>query len=236
MKTFFAAPQRFKGNAKIGDEMASFRADQDSCPPDCALRPENGGGCMMYNAPAVWSWEKTQQVGTQDFDAVIARVLAAKGDKFRAFTAGDMPHYSGGKVSARFLRKLVKAAKIKTMISYTHHRTDDTIAGRWNKALLLEAKAQGVAINKSANDWQQVDQYLADGLPTVAVLPVGTTKSVKTAAGNTIRVCPATLPDSTVTCETCKLCENPDRSYAIGFPAHGTKKNKMRIIPIAVAA
>jgi len=92
---------------------------------------------------------------------------------------------------------------------------------------LHDAINNGFCINASANNIDQADYYHNSlNMPTVVVLPtIATEKSYQTEGGNTIVTCPATIRDD-VTCATCGLCAKGDRSFIIGFPAHGARKKK----------
>jgi len=214
-------------NAKTGP-IPAFMSAQSTCPDTCKLK---GNGCYAENFPMSLAWKRVQDEG-EEFSKIALKIRASGAAKFRAFTAGDMPH-SRGKIDKAFAAELIALAKSVPMICYTHHRVDDTKTGEHNRAVIKSARRFGAAINSSADDWQDVDKRMAQGLPVVTVLPEGTTESVKTAAGNTIRVCPARLPDSAVTCANCKLCQNPDRTYAIGFPVHGARRRVINIKEVA---
>lgn len=223
--TSFKLPNTIiSGNAKTGP-IPAFMSSRSTCPDTCALK---GNGCYAENFPMVLQWERVDKLGT-DFATVAKAIRKSGAKKFRAFTAGDMPH-SRGKIDTKFWAELVALAKHTPMIAYTHHDVSSKAKrAAHNVELIRKAKEWGVAINTSCDDWRDVDKRMAQGMPVVAVVPEGQTKSIKTEAGNTIRICPATLPESTVQCATCKMCENASRSYAIGFPAHGSRRRTIKV-------
>ena len=94
---------------------------------------------------------------------------------------------------------------------------------------LRNANDNGFTVNVSTNRIQEVDKAMETGLPVVTVLPVGTTGRVHTTeGGNKVLVCPATLGRE-ITCRECGLCQKRDRSFAIGFIAHGIGKKTLGI-------
>jgi hypothetical protein len=62
-------------------------------------------------------------------------------------------------------------------------------------------------------------------MPTCVILPSDAKRGVRTPAGRVVAICPSQLADK-VTCESCQLCQRSDRSFVIGFLAHGVAKRK----------
>jgi len=93
-----------------------------------------------------------------------------------------------------------------------------------NKTQLSELASQQ-SKTLSANNIKEADELkkLDKNIPVVVILPMNAPKVQTTAEGNKIVVCPAQTRDK-VTCSKCKLCAIPDRSYIIGFLAHGIQK------------
>lgn len=94
-----------------------------------------------------------------------------------------------------------------------------------NLNLVQYANALGFVINWSANRLSEVDTlWEKTGGPVATVLPSDhiAYRHVWTHEGRRVLVCPA-MREKKVTCNNCRLCADPDRDYAIGFPAHGTE-------------
>jgi hypothetical protein len=141
-----------------------------------------------------------------------------EGSLWRFNQAGDIPH-SNGRINVVMLRSLTLANKGKRGYGYSHH-----VLTSENVKALRAANDNGFTVNVSTNRIQDVDKAMETGLPVVTVLPLGTTGRVQTTeGGNKVLVCPATLGRE-ITCQECGLCQKRDRSFAIGFIAHGAGK------------
>lgn len=92
----------------------------------------------------------------------------------------------------------------------------------------------GFTINLSAENMDQVDEYVAMGIaPVVTILPMNAEKVTFTPNGNKVVRCPA---NETITCKTCKLCQRAERDFVIGFTAHGSRKKKVEKIALQMVA
>lgn len=83
------------------------------------------------------------------------------------------------------------------------------------------------AVNLSADTLTEADEFKALGIaPVTVVLPSDTIEDVTTPGGNRVKVCPATVGDTT--CNECMLCavKSPAR-VIVGFPAHGFRSRKI---------
>ena len=135
--------------------------------------------------------------------------------------AGDLVG-SNDVIDKKSLSELVKANNGRRGFSYTHYPLTSE-----NVKSLRNANDNGFTVNVSTNRIQEVDKAMETGLPVVTVLPVGTTGRVHTTeGGNKVLVCPATLGRE-ITCQECGLCQKRDRSFAIGFIAHGIGKKTL---------
>ena len=148
--------------------------------------------------------------------------------RIRLFQAGDMP----GKnkvINFSQVKQLVASLNGLEAFGYTHkppHVKD-------NAAAIKYCNDNGVCINLSANNLEHADELMELGIGPVSVtLPKDSSfKNVVTPGGNKVLVCPAVTTDGKITCATCggskgALCSRTDRSYIIGFPAHGSSVNK----------
>ena len=96
-----------------------------------------------------------------------------------------------------------------------------------NRSAVAVSNDLGFTINLSADTVEQADQLADLNIgPVVVVMLEDCNRIETTPKGRTIVQCPATYND-TVNCKRCGICAHRDRKSIIGFPAHGTKKNKL---------
>jgi len=216
-------------NGKIGT-IPCTTTSRDSCPNNCKLKGQ--GGCYAeagYYTRLNWNKVDSGERGSNW--ASLCRNVAAlpDGQVWRHNVAGDLPH-DNQKISKTKLLMLSTANSGKLGFTYTHH----SMKNKHNRDAVLQANRMGFAVNLSADDPEQADKLAAlDIAPVVTILPESQKQNTKTPQGRQIVVCPAETHEG-VTCETCKLCAIPDRSVIIGFPAHGSRKNRIAINQIGV--
>jgi hypothetical protein len=164
----------------------------------------------------------TEGARGSDWKAFLSKVREIPdGALWRHNQAGDLVGKSD-RINGTALRSLVSANKGKRGYTYTHYPLTSE-----NVKSLRNANDNGFTVNVSTNRIQEVDKAMETGLPVVTVLPVGTTGRVQTTeGGNKVLVCPATLGRE-ITCLECGLCQKRDRSFAIGFIAHGIGKKTL---------
>ena len=192
-----------------------------TCNPDC---PFLGKGCYAENFPLKIHWDAvTRGDRGQPLPKFLASVEALPENQLlRHNQAGDFPH-TGGRISRRFVRRLVKANRGKKGSTYTPH---DLSKGE-NLALIRQANRQGFAVNVSTETELAADAAVASGLPAVLAVPDTETRTAwNSPAGNRVVVCPAQRPDSTVTCATCAICHTRPAKLIVAFIAHGASKAK----------
>lgn len=225
-------------NVKTGPIPVSTTA-KASCPVTCPLMRN---GCYAEQGNLGWLWSALTKAGPNaafrsgvaamqsiDWKGLCAKVAElGPGALWRHNQAGDLPH-TNGRIDRRALRALAKANAGRRGFTYTHHVTTAP-----NVAAIAEANAAGFTINLSGNTLEHADSLVAlEAGPVVVVLPSDTdgaaTPVLKTPAGRTVSVCPATYRDD-VTCATCQLCQRQDRKCIVGFPAHGAAKAKATAI------
>lgn len=216
---------RLTGNRKVGP-IPVTRSPRANCPDSCSFK---GAGCYAENAPLVWAWEKD----STPWEEMIWNIKRlAKAQLWRHNEAGDLPGISPEHIHPVFLDELILANKGKRGFTYTHYDFRDS----YNRAQILRANRAGFTINVSADNLEQADAYMispdaAREVPVVVVLPLGTPNVSYTPAGHKIVACPAEKSER-VTCATCALCQKADRSYIIGFRAHGTRKKMVSRIAL----
>ena len=211
------------GQVKDTPSMYRSYTEPKSCPTTCPLM---GKGCYAELGPTNWVWKKvaTNKKST-DWAGFCKKISKLpKGTMWRHNVAGDLPNYAGT-IDKIAVRALVRANTDKNGFTYTHHALTDT-----NLVTVKEANDNGFTVNLSANGMHQVDQYMDTDVPVVTVLPIDAPKVQYTAKGRKVVVCPAVTRPDKVTCSTCGICANNNRSYAIGFPAHGVSKKKAQLV------
>jgi hypothetical protein len=232
-------------NAKTGPIPVST-SSAATCPKVCPFNSTNEGGCYAASGPLALHWAAvTRGDRGMSWGAFTQAIAGLPADTlWRHNQAGDLPG-NGYAIDAVALAALVAANHGKRGFTYTHYVTepsDDTDIPAANAAAVAAANRAGFTVNLSGNDLAHADR-LADLAiaPVVVVLPSDVdgkaTPTVRTPAGRTVVVCPATYRDD-VSCATCQLCQR-QRSTVVGFPAHGTGKKRAdrvaRVIPIRAA-
>lgn len=218
----------FSSNQKTG-LMPVSTSNASTCPPSCPLKDN---GCYAKTGPLGLHWSKINKgargVDWQGFLQAIKKI--DKGALWRHNQAGDL-NGSNNEIDAAALKELVAANKYKRGYTYTHY----PMLSANNIDAVKHANDNGFTVNLSADSIQQADKLKAidSNIPVVVILPMDAPKVQTTKAGNKIVVCPAQTRDK-VTCAKCQLCAISDRSYIIGFLAHGTQKKKVNALVSAI--
>ena len=214
-------------NRKTGP-IPTTSTSRDSCPESC---PHKGASCYAEAGfHTRLNWNRLDQQG-QDLEGLTFQIKRLPmGQLWRHNVAGDLPG-DGETVDAAALGEIVKANRGRRGFTYTHKKTPEAL--KWAR----HATEWGFTVNISADDVGEADKYAAQGLPTVAIVPMDTPKHSKTPEGRPVLVCPAQTIDY-MTCALCGLCQKADRRQVIGFRAHGSQAKKAdaiarRVIPIA---
>lgn len=204
--------------------------EHKSCPKACPLK---NNGCYADGGPLAIVWnEITDKPGIgKTWSQLCATIKAMPaGQLWRHNQAGDLPHKKQVIDNIK-LEKLVAANRGLKGFTYTHH--DMTIYE--NREQVKKANEQGFAINLSANNLRQADEYKALNIgPVVVVVPINQVENIRTPVGHKVTICPAAIDATdTISCKTCKLCQVVNRETIIGFPAHGASKRKAENIATA---
>lgn len=205
-------------NSKTGPIPVST-SNKQTCPTDCGMRD----ACYAKIGPLNIHWIKISNgsmgVSWEEFCTQIQAL--PKNVIWRHNQAGDLPG-DGQQINTEMLEQLVSANEGKNGFTYTHYNPFI----KENHDAIKHSNDNGFVINLSADNIDQVDALLNLKIgPVVCVLPLNQSDKVLTTEGNAVIVCPAVTNDY-VTCQTCKLCANKNRTTVIGFPAHGVKKKK----------
>lgn len=211
-------------NRKTGPIPVSV-TESTSCPNSCPLK--DSGICYAKNGPSRFTWAKVNQhiwgSSWSEFCDQIADLPA--GQVWRHNEAGDLPHHDQ-QIDQQKLQQLTAANSGKRGFTYTHH----DMTSEANRSAVAAANSAGFTINLSADSLAEADQLVSLQIAPVAViLPADQLTPVKTPAGNHVAICPHSI-DSSIQCVSCQLCTKPNRKAIIGFPAHGTGRNKLNTI------
>jgi len=206
------------GNAKTGPIPVTTSGAQ-TCPTSCGLRDV----CYAKSGPLAMHWRAvTAGERGETWSRFLAWVRALpSGAPWRHNQAGDLPGV-GNRIAAGKLAQLADAAAHTRGWTYTHKPLTDANV----RAIDAFNAVEGMTVNVSVDRASDVDAPMGRGLPTVAMLPFDAPRVTRSPGGRRIVACPATYR-SDVQCASCgdgqPLCQRRERSYAIGFPAHGTR-------------
>ncbi|MDB4351969.1 hypothetical protein OAA60_00885 [Porticoccaceae bacterium] len=206
-------------NVKTGKIPVSTTSS-DSCPATCPLKDK---GCYASLGHLGMHWKQVDKQRGTDFDTFCESIAALPDNQlWRHNQAGDLPGNSN-RINVGQLRQLTQANAGKNGFTYTHKPLTAN-----NEKAIREANDNGFTINLSANGLHEVDGLMGRGLPVVTILPLDAPKVTTTKSGHKVVTCPAQLRDTN--CKDCGLCQQRNRSFAIGFIAHGSKTNQVNLI------
>jgi hypothetical protein len=213
---------RVSGNSKTGP-IPTTMSSRETCPDNCGLK---SSGCYAEAGMVRMHWQKVGQDNPKSItiDQLAGHIVSLpKGQLWRMNVAGDLAH-DNQVIDPLALSAIIRANKGKKGFTYTHHKV--TGHDNPNAELVHMANNGGFTVNLSADTLQQADEYKALNIgPVVCILPMDCDKVTRTPAGNTVIQCPATYNDN-LTCANCGICAVATRAAIIGFPVHGTGKNK----------
>lgn len=204
---------RVSSNKKTGC-IPTTMTEKASCPDRCPLK---GNGCYAENFPLSLHWNKVADKGIGIGELAKALQKLPEGQLWRHNVAGDINlDTTEGRQE---LAAIIRANKARNLKGFTYTHVNPYV--HWKE--LFAVNSWGFTVNISCDSYAQVDDMMKKGLPAVCVVPEDTNKTQYTPEGNKIKMCPAVLSDE-VTCETCGICANSKRQFAIGFPAHGARR------------
>jgi len=211
-------------NAQLGPIPAST-TEPKSCPSTCPLKEVCYAKFHFQGA----NWRKVSETGLlwSEFLSKVRKI--ARGQIWRHNVSGDLPADAEGNINLEDLRALLVANRGRKGYTYTHHLLNDH-----NLAIIKEANSNGFTISASCESVDVADSVMTKhGIPAVAVVPsTESRRFFTTTNGRKCVVCPAKIHDN-VTCATCGICANADRSVIVCFPSHGTAKKKAdRIVTV----
>jgi hypothetical protein len=221
-------------NKKTGPILVTT-SPRETCSAICPLRGD--GGCYSESYPLGGLWDKLDgaepgqivkngraQIHVKSSADLMASVAALRpGELWRHNQAGDLPG-RGHEIDAQELRRIVRANRRRRGFTYTHKPVFGIAPyAVANRIEIHNANRRGFTINLSGNNLHHADKLAALGIgPVVVVLPETQVTDTVTPSGRAVRICPATIGDTT--CAACGLCAIAVRDFLIGFPAHGNRK------------
>ena len=211
-------------NSKLGKGVFVSTSAKQTCPDSCQLK---GNGCYAEAMPMRFHWDAVSQ-GKRGlpWEEFLQQIRNLRRHEFwRHNQAGDLPG-QGDSLDTAKLQQLVEANKGRRGFTYTHK----PLKAASERTAVKKANAKGFTINVSTDNLAMADKAMAMAIaPVVTILPSDVQgKTVLTPAGNKVLVCPEYTKGWT--CAQCQLCAVAERSYIIGFPAHGASKKKVNII------
>lgn len=197
---------------------------ESTCPESCSLKKN---GCYAESGPMLWRWQQN----SLSFEEMISLIFCLpKGKLWRHNQAGDLPGLNE-KIDCSQTKRLVEANEGKLGWTYTHKPVDPSQSGSsWldhNLQIIQYMNDHGFTVNLSADGFSQLDQLMQYGLPCVTILPSWIQEEqIFSPGGHKICLCKACI-NPLFRCVECQWCQKRDRSFAIGFPAHGRGKRKV---------
>lgn len=227
---------RVSTNKKTGP-IPVVTVSKDTCPTSCPLK---GAGCYAEGGPLAIHWKLvTEKRRGFSFEGLLEAISSLpKKQLWRYGQAGDLPG-DGDEINVDKMAQLVNANRSRPVIAFTHKPVE---IGD-NRTILRDAASKGFHINLSADNLDEADELLEEGLPVAVTLPeVFQRKHRKdtwleslsefrdrvlkvgrrTPKGHKVAICPATYSDTT--CAECKACSVLKPGQIIGFPTHGHRK------------
>ena len=204
-------------NRKTGP-IPTTTTEKSSCPDTCPFKEK---GCYAKGGPQNIHWNAISRhergYKWDEFLGLIRKIN--RGQLWRHNVSGDLPH-SEGVINRDEVIGLVNANRGRRGYTYTHH-----VLNNENIAILQEANNNGFTVNASCESVDVADDVMSThNIPAVAVVPsTESRRFFTTTNGRKVIVCPATLHDD-VSCSTCGICANANRSAVVAFPAHGNAK------------
>jgi len=219
-------------NSKTG-AIAVSTTSRHSCPDGCPLHGDQG--CYAeagYYTRMHWDNVTKGKAGKPPLEFIRQVFALPANQMFRHNVAGDLwpDPKNADLIYYPYLEELAKAARhLHAAWTYTHYPLDGIIGARNKQSIFDAEENHKFVINVSTESIATAVQRYQEGLLVTVVQPPGGPRTFK---HNNIRFvqCPATLENSTVTCQTCgghkskPLCANPNRQCIVVFPAHGGKK------------
>ena len=228
----FSALTVGSSNKKTGKITVSTTS-RSTCPNSCPFRGDQG--CYAeagYYTRLQWDQVTDGKRGKPPLDFINQVKSLPANEMFRHNVAGDLWHdpENPQQIYFPYLEKLAKASShLHAAWTYTHH-TLDGIDGARNKQAIFDVEQYKFIVNISTESLDVAARLQKEGFMVTVVQPEGGPTAFKHNDVHFVQ-CPATLPGSTITCQTCggrkgkPLCASI-RKVVVIFPAHGSRKSK----------
>ena len=234
--TDFSALTSNSSNKKTGDITVSTTS-KNTCPDNCSFKED--GSCYAeagYYTRLHWNRVTEGSIGASPTSFIKQVSSLHASEMFRHNVAGDLWHMKvlPEAIDRNLVFQLAHATKhLYAAWTYTHHTTDaSTAPGKWNRDVILELKrTTDFVVNLSTESVEVATKRYKEGFMVTVVQPEGGPRTFRNDGVRFVQ-CPATLPESTITCKTCggnkgkPLCANKDRNCVVIFPTHGGRKTK----------
>ena len=230
--TDFAALTIASSNKKTGP-IAVSTTSRDNCADGCPLKGDDG--CYAesgYYTRLHWDQVTEGKRGVPPLEFITQVSKLPANEMFRHDIAGYLwkdPENSK-LIYFPYLEKLAKASShLYAAWTYTHH-TLDGITGAMNKQAIFDVEQYKFIVNISTESLDVAASRQKEGFMVTVVQPEGGPTAFRHNDVSFVQ-CPATLPNSTITCQTCggrkgkPLCATI-RKVVVVFPAHGSRKKK----------
>ena len=214
----------FSGNKKT--RIPTTTTSRSTCPDSCLLK-DNGCYAEQFHMKMHWDKVDAGERGGALSDLVSRLKRLPYGGLVRHNQAGDLPGDGKYTLLKDACLKLAKGFRRLKGFTYTSYPMSDA-----NVEIIKEMSDTGLVVNKSCFSLTHVDRAMDLGLPATVVLPSTTEgRKLLTPKGRTVARCPAELSKD-INCGNCggakgPLCLRKDRTFAVGFVAHGIFKKKV---------
>jgi hypothetical protein len=215
-------------NKKIGD-IPCTTSSRKTCPSACPLSGK--GGCYAeagYYTRLNWNKVDSGERGNS-FESLLESVRKLPdGQLWRHNVAGDLVPAEDNVIDVKALEQLTEANHGRKGFTYTHY----PILNPANMLAVKRANESGFTVNVSTNSIDEARELESAnlGLPIVTIVPNENFWEDSNRVGDIVR-CPAEISDK-VTCKSCGLCANANRSTIVGFTPHGSRKSAAQKIAV----
>jgi hypothetical protein len=225
--TMNSALTKKSDNKKTG-AIAVSTTSRKSCADGCPFLGDQG--CYAesgYYTRMHWDQvtEGTRGVPPLEFIEQVSKLPA--NEMFRHNVAGDLWKHpdNSGQIYFPYLEKLAKASShLYAAWTYTHHTLEGTDGDR-NRQAIFDVEQYKFIVNISTESLDVAARLQKEGFMVTVVQPKGGPTAFRHQDVQFVQ-CPATLPGSEITCQTCggrkgkPLCATI-RKVVVVFPAHG---------------
>lgn len=237
MQKIFYKLIKSSSNVKIG-KMACTYSSIKNCPDTCKLKDN---GCYAQTSYVGMIWKKLSEGNDKNSSEWSEHLnqIASLPEKspIRVNVAGDLPLNKYGRINRNKVKSLFKALKNKIPIIYTHHKNLEDLKWMNNGEF---------TVIKSADNMNDLSEDIPNSIvidQIFAKLKDETDDQYKERVGKDLQnlktrfleekniklfVCPATNKDN-INCLNCMVCSKMLPGFAVGFPAHGARKNKIEV-------